>query len=390
MNQGKYVFSQLLAFLPKYEFDKCVRRYKGNHRIKSFGCWSQFLCLSWGQLTHRESLRDIVTCLQAKGKKLYHLGFKGNIARSTLADANESRNWRIYADFAQVLIPQARELYLDDEEFKLDLDNSVYALDGSTIDLCLSVFKWAHFRKTKAAIKMHMMIDLRGSIPVFLHITDGKTHDVKVLDELEFEYEAVYVMDRGYLDFGRLYQVHQAGAFFVIRAKSNLKFRRQYSRPKNPKDNILYDQIGVLTGYYSQKSYPEQLRRIKAKDPETGKTVVLLTNNLTLDAKTIADLYRYRWRIELFFKWIKQHLKVKVFWGESPNAVKTQIWVAVITYLLVAIAKKKLKINRSIYEILQIISVSTFDKTPLNELLTNTEIHFKEDETPNQLSIFDL
>lgn len=390
MNQGKYVFSQLLSFLPKYEFNKCVRRYKGNHRVKSFGCWSQFLCLSWGQLTQRESLRDIVTCLQAKGKKLYHIGFKGQVARSTLADANESRDWRIYAEFAQVLIPQARELYLDDEEFTLELDNSVYALDASTIDLCLSVFKWAHFRKTKAAIKLHTMIDLRGSIPVFIHITDGKTHDVNILDLLEFELGAVYVMDRGYLDFGRLYQIHKAKAYFVIRAKTNIKFRRQYSRPKNQVDNILYDQIGVLTVYYSQKSYPEQLRRVKVKDPETGKSIVLLTNNLDLDAKTIANLYRYRWRIELFFKWIKQHLRVKVFWGESPNAVKTQIWVAVITYLMVAIAKKRLKIDRSIYEILQIISVSTFDKMTLNELLMNTELHFNELDTSNQLSIFDL
>lgn len=390
MNQGKFVFSQLLSFLPKYEFNKCVQRYKGNHRVKSFGCWSQFLCLSWGQLTHRESLRDIVTCLQAKGKKLYHLGFKGRIARSTLADANESRDWRIYADFAQVLIPQARKLYLDDTEFTLDLENSAYALDASTIDLCLSVFKWAHFRKTKAAIKLHTMIDLRGSIPVFVHITDGKTHDVNVLDVLEFEVGAVYIMDRGYLDFGRLYQIHRANAFFVIRAKTNLKFKRMYSRPKNSDDNILFDQIGVLTVYYSRKAYPEKLRRVKAKDPETGKHIVLLTNNMTLDAKMIADLYRYRWRIELFFKWIKQHLRVKVFWGESPNAVKTQIWVAVITYLLVAIAKKHLKSERSIYEILQILSVSTFDKKPLNELLMNTELHFKELDTPNQLSIYDL
>ncbi len=344
----------------------------------------------FGQLTHRESLRDIVSCLQAQSKKLFNLGFRGKIARSTLADANEVRDWRIYADFAQGLIAEARRLYVNDPEFCLDLDNSIYALDATTIDLCLNVFKWARFRRTKAAVKLHTLLDIRGSITMFIHITDGKVHDVKVLPLLEFEPGAIYLMDRAYLDFEQLFRLNEASPFFVMRAKSNLKFRRQYSRPKAIGGIVVFDQIGVLTVYRSRMAYPKQLRLIKVKDPETGKFIRLLTNHMTLDAEQIAELYRYRWQIELFFKWIKQHLRIKVFWGESPNAVKTQVWVAVATYLLVAIVKERLQIKRSIYEILQILSVFIFDKSPLNELLMNTKIHFEELDGSNQLNLFEL
>ncbi|MEM7367689.1 MAG: IS4 family transposase [Bacteroidota bacterium] len=390
MNQGKYVFSQLMGHVPKYEFKKCVQRYSGDHYVKSFSCWSQFLCMVFGQLTHRESLRDIITCLQAQGKKLFNLGFRGPIARSTLSDANQSRDWRIYADLAQVLIAQARNLCKTDSSFEPEIKESVYALDATTIDLCLSVFKWARFRKKKGAIKLHTMMDLRGDIPVLIHISDGLVHDVNLLKTLEFEAGAIYLMDRGYLNFEQLYRIHRSGAFFVIRAKSNLKFRRQYSQPKDTESNIVCDQIGRLTGFYSQKAYPIQLRRVKVKDPKTDKAIVILTNNRELSATIIADLYKYRWKIELFFKWIKQNLRIKVFWGESPNAVKTQVWIAVATYLLVVIIKERLKIDRPIYEILQILSVSTFDKTPLNELLMITNLQFPVTDNANQLNIFDL
>lgn len=390
MNQGKYIFSQLIAYVPKYEFKKCVRRYEGDKRVRTFSCWNQFLCMAFGQLTHRESLRDIMTCLRAQGKKLFNLGFRGSVARSTLSDANEVRDWRIYADFAQVLIGEARQLYVDDPDFTLDLDNSIYALDATTIDLCLNVFKWAKFRRAKAAIKLHTLLDIRGSIPVFIHITDGKVHDVNVLTMLEFEPGAIYLMDRAYLDFEQLFRLNESSAFFIMRAKSNLKFRRQYSRPKETGGIVMHDHVGVLTVYRSKKAYPKQLRLIKVKDPETGKPIRLLTNHMTLEAETIAELYRHRWQIELFFKWIKQHLRIKVFWGESPNAVKTQVWIAVATYLLVAIVKERLKIERSIYEILQILSVSVFDKTPLIELLMNQELHFQELADHNQLNLFEL
>lgn len=390
MNQGKYVFSQLISYVPKYEFKKCVLRYQGDHYVKSFSCWSQFLCMAFGQLTHRESLRDIIVCLEAQEKKMFNLGFRGSIARSTLSDANQSRSWRIYADLAEVLITQARGLYDGDSFKELGLEEPVYVLDATTIDLCLNVFKWAHFRKKKGAIKLHTMMDLSGSIPVLIHISDGLLHEVNMLAKLKFEPAAIYIMDRGYLDFTQLYRIDQAGAFFVIRAKANLKFRRQYSRPKDKSRHIVYDQIGQLTGFYSLKNYPKQLRRVKVEDPDTGKRIVILTNNTELDAATLAALYRNRWKIELFFKWIKQHLRIKVFWGESPNAVKTQVWIAVVAYLLVAIVKERLKIERSIYEILQILSVSMFDKTPLNQLLTDNDLHFLDTPTDNQLNIWNL
>lgn len=390
MNQGKYVFSQLMDFFPRYEFRKCVKRYKGNHRVRDFTCWHQFLCLSFGQLTNRESLRDIVTCLRSRGKDLYHLGLGSKVARSTLSDANRRRNWRIYADFTQYLMKVARDLYAGSPEEDLGLDHTVYALDASLIHLCLSIFFWTEYRKTTAAVKIHTLLDVKNALPRYFCITDGLTHDVKVLQQLAFEPDAFYVMDRGYLDFKQLYRIHQSHAFFVIRAKKSLKFKRQYSRPKKGQEHIVFDQIGVLTVYYSHKGYPEKLRCVKAKDPETGKSIVLLTNHMELEASMISNLYRNRWKIEIFFRWIKQHLKIKVFWGETENAVKTQIWTALATYLLVAIAKKKLGIQQNLYEILQILSVSTFDKTPLNQLLSKNGIQNSKNDNPNQLKMFDL
>ena len=390
MNHGKYVFAQLFDILSKYEFDKCVARYKGNSRVKGFTCWIQFLTMSFGQLTNRESLRDTVTCLSAHHTKLYHLGITSSVSRSTLADANETRNWRIYADFAQVLINRARPLYLTDNDFALDISNTVYALDATTIDLCLSVFWWAKFRRAKAAVKLHTLLDLRGDLPTFIRITDGKMHEVNILDELVFEALAFYLMDKGYLDFARLYRMNTASAFFVTRGKTNLAFERIYSRKVDKQTGLRCDQTIRLTTVKSKKAYPEHLRRVKYYDTEQNKTYVFLTNNFEITAMEVALLYKHRWKIELFFKWIKQHLKIKTFWGESENAVKTQIWIAVCTYLLVAIAKKELKIERNLYEILQIISVSVFDKTELKQLLNEFELQNEEDQNSKQLHLFDL
>lgn len=389
MNHGKYVFTQLFEYLPKYEFDKVVARYQGNYKNKGFTCWTQFLVMSFGQLTNRESLRDIVNCLSAHPSKLYHLGIKFAVKKSTLAEANETRNWRIFSDFAQVLLAQAQQLYLDDN-FGLDLPNPVYALDATTIDLCLAVFWWAKFRKTKAAVKLHTLLDLRGNLPTFIHISDGKMHDVKILDELVFEAFAIYLMDKGYLDFARLYRLHQAQAFFVTRAKTNLAFTRLKSSKVAKELGLRCDQIIKLTTYKSKKSYPEKLRRVKYYDKEQRKTYVFLTNNFEISAIEIALLYKYRWQIELFFKWIKQHLKIKTFWGESENAVKTQIWIAICNYLLVAIIKKELNIEKSLNEILQIISVSAIDKSQLNQLLSQTESNVFPEPVSKQLSLFDL
>lgn len=386
MNEGRYVFNQIVSYFPKYEFDKLVRKYKGHYKVQKFTCWSQLLCLCFGQLTQRESLRDIVICLQSQSEKLYHIGIRHGVARSTLADANESRDWRIYAELAQVLIQQARRLYLEDEAFGLELKNTVYALDATTIDLCLSVFPWTPSTKSRAALKLHTLMDLRGSIPVWIRFSDGLTHDMSILSELYFEPGAFYVMDRGYMKLEQLHRMQASDSFFVIRAKKDLKFKRRYSNPKPERGTILYDQIGVFTVFYSRKTYPEPIRRIKSIDPDTGKKVVLLTNNMEVEAQIIADLYRYRWRIELFFKWIKQHLRIKKFWGQSPNAVKTQIWVAVATYILVAIVKKKLNIERSVYEILQILSVSAFDRTSVNQLLNSSELQKPEQPPDNQLT----
>lgn len=389
MYHGKYVFSQLFEFLPKYEFEKCVARYKGNYKNKGFTCRNQFLAMSFGQLTNRESLRDTVSCLAAHQQKLYHFGFTYQVNLSTLALANETRNWRIYADLAQVLLARARKLYLDDD-FGLDIPNTVYALDATTLDLCLSVFWWAAFRQTKAAVKLHTLLDLRGNLPTFIHISDGKMHDVKILDELVFEAFAIYLMDKGYLDFARLYRLHQARAFFVTRAKINLAFRCLKSNKVDKTLGLRCDQIIKLTTYKSRKSYSESLRRVKYFDKEQGKTYIFLTNNFELPALEIAMLYKYRWQIELFFKWIKQHLKIKKFWGESENAVKTQIWIAICNYLLVAIIKKELKIEKSLYEILQIISVSMVDKTQLNQLLSENGREKSMESDSKQLILFDL
>lgn len=367
MHVGKLVFAQLMDHLPWKTFGRIVERYGGDQRVRDFSCANQFRCMAFAQLTYRESLRDIATCLRAQSAKLYHLGIRGTVARSTLADANEARDWRIYAEFAQHLIRIARRLYID-EPFGVDLKETVYALDSTTIDLCLTLFPWAPFRSTKAAIKLHTLIDLRGNIPSFIHISDGKLHDVNVLDELLPEPGAFYVMDRGYLDFERLHRLHEAGAFFVTRAKSNLKATRRYSRPVDRSTGLICDQTITLTVFYSKTGYPEALRRIRFKTDE-GKTLVFLTNNFALPAFTITELYRCRWQVELFFKWIKQHLRIKSFFGTSENAVKTQVWIAVSVYVLAAIVKKRMGLDASMYEILQILSLTMFETTPLHQLL---------------------
>ena len=363
MNRGKLVFAQVTQYVPLTTFRRCVARYGGEHKVKSFSCLEQYLCMAFAQLTYRESLRDIEACLRAQAGKLYHMGIKSRVSRSTLADANEVRNWRIYAEFAQSLIGIARRLYAG-EPFGVDLKDTVYALDASTIDLCLSVFPWAPFRSTKAAIKLHTLLDLRGNIPTFLHISDGKLHDVNVLDLLLPEPGAFYVMDRGYLDFERLHRLHDAGSFFVTRAKSNFQAQRRYSHPVDRSTGLMCDQTIVLTGFYSCQDFATPLRRIRFKDPLTGKRLVFLTNNFALPAITITELYRCRWQVELFFKWIKQHLRIKAFFGTSENAVKTQIWIAVSVYVLVAIVKKRLNLSASLYEMLQILSLTCSSEFP--------------------------
>jgi hypothetical protein len=387
MNFGKLVFAQITQHLPLTTFRRCVARYDGDQKVMRFTCFDQYLCMAFAQLTYRESLRDVEACLRAQANKLYHMGLKSRVSRSTLADANEARDWRIYADFAQSLIGIARRLYAA-EPFGVDLKETVYALDASTIDLCLSMFPWAPFRSTKAAVKLHTLLDLRGNIPTFLHISDGKLHDVNVLDLLVPEPGAFYIMDRGYIDFERLYRLHKAGSFFVTRAKSNLKARRRYSQPVDRSTGVICDQIIVLAGHYSRQDFDTPLRRIRFTDPETGKRLVFLTNNFTLPALTITKLYRMRWKIELFFKWIKQHLRIKAFFGTTENAVKTQLWIAVSVYLLVAIVKKRLHLSASLYEILQILSLTVFERIPLDQLL-NDSIPAELDSTPsNQLKLF--
>ena len=370
MYKGSAVFAQLMEFLPRYEFLKCVKRYQGDYRIRGFSCYEQFLCMSFAQLTYRESLRDIETCLRALKGKLNHAGFRCRMARNTLAKANEQRDWRIYADFAQVLIKQARELYAHDT-FSVELQQTAYAFDSTTIDLCLSIFPWAKFRRRKAAVKLHTLIDLRGNIPCFIHITPGKTHDVNAIDHLILEPGAFYIMDRGYLDFARLQRFSQNMAFFVIRAKSNKDYSRQVSAPVDKATGLRSDQIILLTGSKSSKLYPAPLRRISFYDTENRKRLIFLSNHWDLPALTVAQLYKSRWQVELFFKWIKQHLRIKAFYGTSENAVKTQVWIAICVYVLVAIIKKKLILDQSLYEILQILSISLFEKTQLNLLFTD-------------------
>jgi len=387
MNFGKTIFSQLIDFFPKYEFQKCVKRYHGNYKIKTFSCWNQFLCMAFAQLTYRESLRDIEACLRVAQNKIYHMGIRGPVSRNTLANANQIRDWRIYADFAQILIAQARSLYAE-EDFGLELDQTVYALDATIIDLCLSLFPWAIFRKRKGAIKLHTLLDLRGNIPTLLIITHGKYHEVNILDDLLIEPGSIYIMDRGYLDFARLHKIHQSLAFFVTRAKSNFDFKRLYSQPVDKSTGVQADQVIGLNGFYAQKDYPEKLRRIRYFDSLNNKRLVFITNNFALPALTIADLYRCRWQVELFFKWIKQHLRIKAFYGTSENAVKTQVWIAISVYVLVAIIKKRLGITHSPYTILQILSVIPFEKTSLFQALSNIKDSNFEPENYNQLNLF--
>jgi hypothetical protein len=387
MNTGKTLFAQLMDFLPWTTFTRYVNRYGGDRYVKTLTCAEQYRAMAFAQLTYRESLRDIETCLVAQDAKLYHMGFREPVRRSTLADANETRDWRIYADFAQRLIAQARKLYLS-EDLGLELSNTVYALDSTTIDLCMSVFPWAHFRSTKAAVKMHTLLDLRGNIPSFIHVSDGKLHDVHALDLLIPEAGAIYVMDRAYVDFARLHVLHHAKAFFVTRAKSNLVAHRVYSDPVDRTTGLICDQIIALDGFYSKQGFPDHLRRIRFKDPETGKTLIFLTNEMTLPALTVCALYKSRWQVELFFKWIKQHLRIKKFLGTSENAVKTQIWIAVSVYVLVAIVKKRLNLDASLYSLLQILSVTLFEKMPLLQALPQNDNASTLLDSRNQLNLF--
>jgi lambda repressor-like predicted transcriptional regulator len=377
-----------MDFLPSQDFRRCVDRYEGNYKLQRFSCWDQFLCMAFAQLTYRESLRDIEACLRSAGTKLYHMGIRSRVSRNTLANANQVRDWRIYADFAQTLISTARELYVGDR-FGIELKQTVYALDATTIDLCLSLFPWARFRKHKGAVKLHTLLDLRGNIPSIIIITHGKVHDVHILDQPVFEAGAFYVMDRGYLDFGRLYNISLASAFFVTRAKSNFVFNRLHSLDTDKSAGVLSDQIITLRGFYSRKAYPDKLRRIRFLDAEHNKRLVFLTNNFALPAATIAQLYRSRWQVELFFKWIKQHLRIKAFYGTTPNALKTQVWIAISIYLLVAIVKKQLNLNGSLYKILQIISVTVFEKTPLLQAISDVDNQDPELDNRNQLNLFE-
>jgi transposase len=387
MNTGKTLFAQLMDFLPWKTFSRIIARYDGDSRVRTLSCGEQYRAMAFAQLTYRESLRDIETCLSVHASKLYHMGFTEPVRRSTLADANEARNWRIHAELAQRLIVQARKLYAG-EDLGLELTNTIYALDSTTIDLCLSAFPWAHFRTTKSAVKMHTLLDLRGNIPSFIHVSDGKLADVHALDLLVPEAGAIYVMDRGYVDFGRLNRLRQAGAFFVTRAKSNMKSRRLYSAPADRPAGIVCDQTIVLDGHHAKQNYPERLRRVRFKDAETGKTLVFLTNHFDLPALTVAALYRNRWQVELFFKWIKQHLRIKRFYGTSENAVKTQIWIAVSVYVLVAIVKKRLGLEASLYTLMQVLSVTIFEKMPIQTALSAEGRQCGAAIENNQLNLF--
>ena len=389
MNSGKYLFAQLMDSLPKRDFDRCVQIYRGNYRVRHFSCFDQFLCMAFAQLTYRHSLRDIETCLNSIKPKLYHLGFRGAIARNTLAKANQNRDWRIYADFALILIAYARKLYAQDR-FAVELDQTVYAFDSTTIDLCLTLFPWAHFRRRKAAVKLHSLIDLRGNIPCFVLISNGIVHDVNALDYLPVEAGAFYVFDRGYIDFSRLYRFQTSMAFFITRAKKNLQFRAIISRPVDKTTGLRCDQTIVFTGAGAAEEYPQSLRRIKYVDPDTGKRLVFLTNNFVLDALTITQLYKCRWQVELFFKWIKQHLRIKTFFGTSNNAVKTQVWIAISVYVLVAIVKKEHKLERSMNEILQILSLNLLEKTSLFTALSSKKNPNSKEACHKPLSLFDF
>jgi hypothetical protein len=389
MNQEKYVFAQIMELMSSTSFQTLVTRHKGEHKVKDFSCWKQFLCMAFGQLTHRESLSDTIMCLKANAGKMYHLGIGEVVAKSTLAKANENRSYRIYFDLAMLLIRQAKQLYINDNELEVQLENNVFAIDATTIDLCLSTFHWATFRSTKGGIKLHTQLDLKTSIPEFILFSTASIHDVNVLDVISFEANSFYIMDRGYVDYKRLYRIHLCSAFYITRAKDNMNYRRLYSRPVDKSKGVLCDQTIVLNNYYAQKDYPEKLRRIKFHDVETGKVLIFLTNNFHLTAAEVAQLYKHRWKIEMFFKWIKQHLKIKSFWGHSENAVKTQVWIAISVYVLVAIAKKRFMLKQSLYEILQILSISIFEKMPINQLFQQTQLQYFKEQNSNQLKMFD-
>ena len=389
MNQGKYIFSQIIGLISHKQFQTLVSRHKGDYKVKDFSCWKQYLCMAFGQLTHRESLSDTILCLKANANKTYHLGIGDIVAKSTLSTANENRSYLIYRDLALLLIKQAKQLYLGDSDLEVELENNVFAIDATTIDLCLSTFYWATFRSTKGGIKLHTQLDLKTSIPEFIYFSAASVHDVNALDFISFEANSFYIMDRGYVDYKRLYRVHQCNAFFITRAKDNMNYRRLYSHIVDKTKGVLFDQTILLNGYYAAKDYPEKMRRIKFYDHESGKTFIFLTNNFHLTAIEIAQLYKHRWKIELFFKWIKQHLKIKSFWGQSENAVKTQVWIAVSVYVLVAIAKKKFMLQQSLYEILQILSISIFERMPINQLFQQTHKQYFKELNHNQLTMFD-
>lgn len=389
MNQGKYVFSQIMELISYKKFQTLVNRHSGEYKVKDFSCWKQFLCMAFGQLTHRESLSDTIMCLKANAGKTYHLGIGEVVAKSTLTKANENRSYLIYQELAMSLIKEAKQLYLSDDDLEVSLKGNVFAIDATTIDLCLSTFYWATFRSTKGGIKLHTQIDLKTSIPEFILFSNASVHDVNVLDVIPFEANSFYIMDRGYVDYKRLYRIHLCGAFFVTRAKDNMNYRRLYSRQKDKDSGVIYDQIIMQNNFYASRDYPQKMRRIKFKDAETGKVLVFLTNNFNLTANEVAQLYKHRWKIELFFKWIKQHLKIKSFWGHSENAVKTQVWIAVSVYVLVAIARKKFMLKQSLYEILQIISISIFEKMPINQLFQETQLQYFKEQNHNQLKMFD-
>jgi hypothetical protein len=389
VNSGKYVFSQIIGLVSSTSFETLVKRHKGNYKTKGFSCWKQYLCMVFGQLTHRESLSDTIMCLKANADKTYHLGIGDIVAKSTLSTANENRSYLIYHGLAMLLIKQAKQLYLGDSDLEVDLENNVFAIDATTIDLCLSTFYWATFRSTKSGIKLHTQLDLKTSIPEFMHFSTASVHDVNALDFVLFEANSFYVMDRGYVDYKRLYRIHCCDAFYVTRAKDNMNCRRVKSYPSDKANGVLCDQSVLLNGYYVAMDYPKKIRRIKFHDTQSGKTFVFLTNNFHLKATEIAQLYKHRWKIELFFKWIKQHLKIKSFWGQSENAVKTQVWIAVSVYVLVAIAKKKFMLQQSLYEILQILSISIFEKMPINQLFQQTQKQYFKELNDNQLKMFD-
>jgi len=390
MNSGRYVFAQIMGLVSSTSFQTIVNRHFGDYKVKEFSCWKQFLCMAFGQMTHRENISDTMLCLKANAAKMYHLGIGEVVAVSTITRANESRSFQIYEDLAMLLIREAKQLYLLDDDLEVSLKGNVFAIDATIIDLCLSAFYWATFRSTKGGIKLHTQIDLKTSIPEFILFSTASVHDVNVLDVIHFEANSFYIMDRGYVDYKRLYKIHTCGAFFVTRAKDNMNYRRLYSHQKDIANGIIYDQTIMLNNHYASKDYPEKMRRIKFKDEQTGKLLIFLSDNFHLKATDIAQLYKHRWKIELFFKWIKQHLKIKSFWGQSENAVKTQIWIAVSVYVLVAIAKKHFMLNQSLYEILQVLSISIFERMPINQLFQQTQIQYFKEQNDNQLNMFDL